>query len=373
MQSHGHRHPHHARTRSGERRLHDLLKNLRAIQALGTPKNLAIVKSIDAGMDRDEIDALASCDLYAEHERLHAEFAHRRTRPPGTAACSPSYLDVKISLARRMLRACEFCENACNVDRTEGEKGYCRVSDTPFTCSAFLHYGEEPPIVPSGTIFFSGCNFRCVFCQNDDISTDPSAGAPVDAMKLASIAKALFKDGARNINYVGGDPTPNLHAVLGSMKHQDVPVALLWNSNFYNSEHALQLLLDVVDIWLPDFKYGNDACAKRLSGIQNYWNVLTRNLKRVHDDMVVPGWASLVIRHLVLPNHVDCCSKPVLDWIGKNLPRAMVNIMGQYRPHHLVLRHPDEYKEIGRRPSKAELDEARGFADERGITWQPVS
>nr|MDO8117509.1 4Fe-4S cluster-binding domain-containing protein [Candidatus Sigynarchaeota archaeon] len=317
--------------------MHDLLKTLRSIQAPGTPKNLAIVKSIDAGMDLDEIEALAPCDLDKVHERLHAEFLNRKKVPPKVYARSLSYLDVKIALARRMLRACEFCEVACGVNRTEGEKGSCRVSDGAHVGSAFLHYGEEQRIIPSGTIFFAGCNFKCVFCQNNDLSTDPGAGEAVDALKLAHVAGVLSKEGAKNINYVGGDPTPDLHVILESMKYQDNPVAQLWNSNFYNGHRAVGLLLDAIDIWLPDFKFGNDTCAKRLSGIDNYWNVLTRNLKRVHDDMVAPGWASLVIRHLVLPNHVECCSKPILTWISENLPCAMVNIMGQYRPHHLVL------------------------------------
>ncbi|NMC04645.1 MAG: hypothetical protein GYA24_05505 [Candidatus Lokiarchaeota archaeon] len=136
---------------------------------------------------------------------------------------------------------------------------------------------------------------------------------------------------------------------------------------------ATRLLLDVMDIWLPDLKYGNDACAKRLSGIDMYWTVLTRNLKFIHDAMILPGHASLVIRHLVMPGHVDCCSVPIIEWIAKHLPLAMVNIMGQYRPQHDVLVHPAEYKEIARRPSRDEIESVRSRASTLGITWRPVS
>ncbi|MFX0103611.1 MAG: radical SAM protein, partial [Candidatus Hodarchaeota archaeon] len=231
----------------------------------------------------------------------------------------------------------------------------------------------EAPLVPSGTIFFSGCNFKCVFCQNDDISTNPGAGMVVNPTKLSHIAKSLKGDGARNINYVGGDPIPNLHVIIESLKYQDDNITQLWNSNFYNTMDALNLLADVMDFWLPDLKYGNSECAKRLSLVDDYWEVLTRNLKHVHDQMVGKEWASLVIRHLVLPDHVQCCSFPIINWVSENLPNAMINIMGQYRPTHKVPRNPEKYSEITRRPSRDELLRVKNLADELGVAWKAVS
>nr|MDO8086530.1 radical SAM protein [Candidatus Sigynarchaeum springense] len=350
------------------------LQLLERVQARDHVKNHFIVQSIPAGIDTHGLSRMATGDAWALHDQLHERFLEKRADPSASHdEASPSFLDVKVKLARSMLGSCNFCERGCGVDRAAGKKGTCRVKATPRVSSAFLHFGEESPLVPSGTIFFAGCNFTCVFCQNEDISTDPENGMPVTPQKLASMATALVVDGARNINYVGGDPTPNLHVILESLAHQGAPAAQLWNSNNFNTIEAMKLLIDVMDIWLPDLKYGNDSCAKRLSGIVNYWSVLTRNLKFVHDEMVVRGYASLVIRHLVLPGHVNCCSIPTIEWIAKEIPLAMVNIMGQYRPQHEVLTRLAEFKEITRRPSFEEIDSVRALATRLGVTWKPVS
>ncbi len=280
---------------------------------------------------------------------------------------NPNLLDLKVEIAYKILESCEFCERRCRVNRKEGEVGVCNVKH-PNVHSYFHHYGEESPLVPSGTIFYGGCNFKCVFCQNHDISQEyPQGGVEVDAKKLALIQMELRKEGARNINHVGGDPTPNLHVILESFKYLNVNVPQLWNSNMYCSVETMRLLREVIDIWLPDLKYGNDRCAERLSLVKNYWKVVTRNIKWAHD------WSDIIIRHLVLPNHLDCCTKPILKWIAKNCPRALVNIMEQYRPMFKVLKHPDKYSDINRRPSIKEMEEAYKLAKELGIVYEPVS
>ncbi|MEM4872203.1 MAG: radical SAM protein [Thermofilaceae archaeon] len=278
-----------------------------------------------------------------------------------------SLIDLKADIASELIKACRLCEWRCGVDRTQGEKGVCGLTSEVRVASAFLHMGEEAPLVPSGTIFFTGCSFKCVFCQNWDISTNPLNGVPVGPRELAAIATRLRREGTRNINYVGGNPDQQLHVILSSLKYMDVNVPLLWNSNMYMSVEALQLLLDIIDIWLPDFKYGNDECALRLSKVPRYFEVVSRNHKMAHDS------GDMIIRHLVLPNHVECCTKPVLKWISENCPRALVNIMDQYRPEHLVAFYPEKYREIARRPSPRELEEAYAFADELGLVWRPVS
>nr|MDO8112140.1 radical SAM protein [Candidatus Sigynarchaeota archaeon] len=352
----------------------DLLGRLESIQSDAWIKNCAIVQSIPVEVGRSSFGNLSIEETWKLHNELHERFKESRIKPNSLPyATGISYHDVKTRLARHMLASCSFCERKCSVDRVSGKKGSCGVGIEPRVCSAFLHFGEESPLVPSGTIFFAGCNFKCAFCQNDDISTDPSNGHVVTADALAKIAMDLGREGAKNINYVGGDPTPNMHLILESMKLQQKPVAQLWNSNFYNTVDAIKLLMDVMDIWLPDLKYGNNECAKRLSGIDEYWTVVTRNLKLVHDEMAIKGWASLVIRHLVLPGHIDCCSIPCMEWIAKNLPHAMVNVMAQYRPQHLVLSNPGKYKEITRRPTYEEIDTVRKAATSLGICWKPVS
>lgn len=283
-----------------------------------------------------------------------------------------SFLDVKVELVKRILKKCIFCERRCEVDRTAGEKGFCRLDKVARVSSWFHHWGEEAPLIGrggSGTIFFSSCNFRCVFCQNWDISTNPNSGIEIDPMTLSKMAEVLRREGAANINYVGGEPTPNLHVIVESIKHLRVNVPLLWNSNMYCSIETMRILAELIDIWLPDFKYGNDECAQRLSAVSNYFEIVSRNHKLAYES----SSGNMIIRHLVLPGHVDCCTKPILDWIAKNTPLALVNIMEQYRPEHLVLRFPERYPDIARRPSRAEMREAYEYARELGILFEPVS
>jgi putative pyruvate formate lyase activating enzyme len=233
--------------------------------------------------------------------------------------------------------------------------------------------GEEAPLVPSGTIFFAGCNFGpCVFCQNWDISNNPDNGEVVTPEKLARIVNSLKREGARNVNWVGGEPTPNAYHIIASMKYTTVNIAQLWNSNMYCSKELMKLLLDIIDFWLPDFKYGSDECAKRLSKVPNYWSIVSRNHKMAYDETVAQGTSGMIIRHLVLPNHIECCTRPILEWIAENCPKALVNIMEQYRPLFQVPGNP-KYSDIDRRPSGKEMEKAYKIADKLNILWKPVS
>ncbi|MBI5253848.1 MAG: radical SAM protein [Euryarchaeota archaeon] len=271
-----------------------------------------------------------------------------------------SLLDLKLELARRILSACHFCERRCNADRTAGKRGFCNLDAGTYLSSEFLHLGEEACLVPSHTFFFIGCTFYCVFCQNWTISRHVEKGVAITGKQLAEIAKKrrIIEKG-RNINLVGGEPTPNLHTIIDMLRCLDVNVPVVWNSNMYMSSETMKLLDGVVDVYLADFKYGNDACAERLSKVKNYWKIITRNhlLGREH--------AELLIRHLVLPNHVECCTRYVLEWIAENLGNDVrVNIMAQYRPEFEAYKIP----EINRGVTGAEMQRALAIANENGLT-----
>jgi len=283
-----------------------------------------------------------------------------------------NYITLAETIANKYLENCIFCERRCEVNRYKDEKGYCLIGKDSYISSAFLHMGEEPILVPSGTIFFQGCNFGCVFCQNFDISQAwknrrkiEDIAQKVDKQKLTGVAERLVEKGALNINYVGGDPIPNIHTIIGSLLSQESNICQLWNSNFFLTREALSLIIDFIDFWLPDFKYGSNECGEKYSGVSNYYDILTRNLKRIHDE----GSGEICIRHLVMPNHVECCSKPILDYIANEAPKCVVNIMGQYRPEY----NANKYKEICRRPTSEEMQEVRNYADNLGILWKPVS
>ncbi len=282
-----------------------------------------------------------------------------------------NYITLAETIANKYLEKCIFCERKCEANRFNGDKGNCLIPKESYISSVFLHMGEEAPLIPSGTIFFQGCNFTCVFCQNYDISQKWKKGniedvaQKVDTKTLADIADKLVEKGALNINYVGGDPIPNIHTIIGSLNYQKKNICQLWNSNFYLTDKALSLIIDLIDFWLPDWKYGNNACAMKYSGIVNYFDVISRNHKRVHDE----ASGEIIIRHLVMPRHIECCSKPILDYIAKELPNAVVNLMSQYRPQWKSF----EYPEINRRINSQEMQEVREYADKLGILWKPVS
>lgn len=338
------------------------------------PPKYLIAKHVEApGFDSvKELEEADEDSLWRSHSRAAAVFQKLwREIREGSASLEEtpmprvSFLHLKAVLARRLASPCRLCERRCMVERLKGEIGACRLDGRAYVHSAFLHLGEEAPLVPSGTIFYGGCNFTCVFCQNYDVSqvAPRQGGIQVDARMLADIQRGLARRGARNINHVGGDPTPSLHVIIESLLYLNENIPQLWNSNMYLTEEAMRLLVDVIDIWLPDFKYGNDKCAMRLSAVPRYFEVVTRNLK------IAAQHADIIIRHLVLPGHLECCTFPVLEWIARNLPKdkVIVNVMDQYRPEHLVSKYPNRWREIARRPRWSEIEKAREKARSLGL------
>jgi len=268
-----------------------------------------------------------------------------------------SLMDIKYELARRGFEDCTICEHQCHVDRTK-KTGWCKVG-RPYLSSDFLHMGEEPELIPSHTFFFSGCTFKCVFCQNWDISQDPKVGSSVN---IRDIMKRIGKNSDRsvNVNWVGGDPTPNLPFILEVLLNTDLNIAQVWNSNMYLSQASMRLLDGVVDLYLTDFKYGNNECGKRLSKVDHYWDVEKRN----HVEAGRQG--EVVVRHLVMPGHFECCTQPILRFLGDNLDkeRLRLNVMGQYRPEYKAR----EFGDISRKPTFEEINKSKELAKELDLS-----
>ena len=366
----------------------------------------------DASEDalRDELDRLTP--VFEERRRRIAESAEAL----GQAAAGPDLLDLCRALVWRMLAHCNFCEWDCRVDRTGGAKfGACKLAAQSRVSTYFHHLGEELVYrgrSGSGTIFFTSCNMRCAFCQNGDIAADKDNGTVVDARTLATMAWLLRMEGCHNINWVGGDPTIHLHAIVDAIwllggefampSRRDLGAALpmkadpfrpgvafpmdgyeggykgafnapmLWNSNFFMSEDAMKLLRILIDVWLPDFKFGPGRCAVTLSRTPRYWETVTRNLGLVED------WGGdATIRHLIMPNHVECCTFPVLDWIAENMPGVPVNIMDQYRPETCCDPSDEKYSKryagMARRPTPDEIQAAYRHAQERRVNYQTIT
>jgi putative pyruvate formate lyase activating enzyme len=290
----------------------------------------------------------ATEDLWKKHKSYLKNIKVTDVKP------QQSLLDLKIEIAERIFKKCCFCERRCGTDRTKNP-GTCKVKESLIT-SEFLHLGEENVLVPSHTFFFSGCTFNCVFCQNWDISQHDN-GIYVEPIKTAKIVDYQKTQGSRNVNWVGGDPTPNLLYILKTMKEIKVNIPQVWNSNMYCSTETMKLLDGVIDVYLTDFKYGNNECAQRLSKVKNYTDIIKRNHKLAYET------GELIIRHLVMPNHIECCSKPILKWISDNIPNSCVNIMAQYRPEYKAY----DYEEISRSILNEEFTKVTEYAKKIGI------
>ncbi|MFY9195010.1 MAG: radical SAM protein [Methanoculleus sp.] len=265
-----------------------------------------------------------------------------RTQLPGYVHLSRSgELEERAERAYEILRDCVVCPQECHVNRIEDELGFCRVGHLPMVSSYSPHFGEEPPLVGmngSGTIFFSGCNMRCEFCQNFEIS-QCGVGYTVSCEDLAGMMLRLQERGCHNINFVS--PThvvPQILRAVAIAVDHGLTVPLVYNSGGYDSVDTLRLLDGVIDIYMPDAKYGRDDVAFELSHAQNYTSHMKAALVEMHrqvGDLVVrDGLAvrGLIIRHLVLPENL-ANSEIVMKFIAEEVSRnSYVNVMAQYRP-----------------------------------------
>jgi len=325
------------------------------------PARFQICKRVEVDFNRSAPEE----ELWRTHHEKMKEFRKLRAKVDSgelklesLGRPEHSLLDLKVELARRMLKSCRFCERRCGADRAAGKTGWCGVGDKSRIASEFMHHGEEPELVPSYTIFFSGCTFSCQYCQNWDISQYPEEGVQVSPQSLAKLIDNARREGARNVNFVGGEPTPNLPTILESLNLCETNIPSVWNSNMFLSLESMQLLSGTQDIYLTDFKYGNDKCAWRYSKVGQYFAVVSRNHLLAFED------AELIIRHLVLPNHIECCTRPVLKWIAENLgPMVRVNVMDQYRACYKA----DQFEEINRRLTPEEFSRALKIAEEAGL------
>lgn len=269
-----------------------------------------------------------------------------------------SYSDLKILITAKMLEHCHFCVRRCGINRLDNQTGFCGCGNTIAVSSIFAHVGEEPELVPSGTIFTIGCTMRCLHCQNWTISQWQEGSIEFTSQGLAGEVEDLYSRGCRNVNLVGGEPTPWFGKWLETFRYVNVNVPVVWNSNSYYSPETARLLAGFADVYLLDFKYGPGGCAERLSDAPNYWQVCT------HNHLEAKRYGELIIRVLVLPGHLECCTKPILEWIAANLGvETRVNLMFQYHPEWRA----NEVPELHRRLTNAEMERALQLAKAAGL------
>jgi putative pyruvate formate lyase activating enzyme len=295
----------------------------------------------------------------------------------------PGYLRLHSSgeLRRRgeelwqLMENCSLCPRECGAARLDGQAGFCQATSQLVVAAWNPHFGEERPLVGrggSGTVFFSNCNLRCVFCINWQISQG-GEGEPRSVEDLADMMLHLQAMGCHNINIV--TPTHySAHIVLALDIAADrgLKLPLVYNTCGWERLEILRRLDGIVDIYLPDFKYAERAMASKYSsGADTYPEITKAGLLEMHRQVGVAKpaedglmYRGLMIRHLVMPNSVSG-SKEVIDWIAENLPKdTYVNIMAQYRPMYRAF----DYPEIARRLTRAEYNEVVEHARQVGLT-----
>lgn len=269
------------------------------------------------------------------------------------------------------LASCGSCPRKCKVDRLAGKTGYCRMSAGIQISHAGLHFGEEPPLSGtggSGTIFFTGCNLRCVFCQNYRISQEyrPGESQTLTADGLAAQMLRLQAQGAHNINFVSPSHVIfQMADAIVAARRQGLTIPVVYNSNGYDSVDALRQIDGLVEIYLPDIKYLDNILAKRYSGVDDYADtvpgVLTEMLHQVGNLEVDENGIAIrgvLVRHLVLPGLLEN-SRKCLEFLARLSPEMCVNIMAQYTPHYKACRYPEIDRGLRHEEYAAVLEYAR--------------
>ena len=269
---------------------------------------------------------------------------------------------------------CELCPRKCNIDRSLG-RGYCGVGELPVVARIAPHYDEEPPISGTngaGTIFFSGCNLRCVYCQNYEISALAN-GREITPYRLSEEYRRLESMGVHNIEFV--TPSHYVDAIIESLEIYKPSLPIIYNTSSYDKPETLRKLDGIVNIYLPDFKYSDNELSKRLSNCPDYVETATAaigEMIRQCGDIVMEDRLmkrGVIIRHLVLPSHVKN-SIGVLEIIKEKWDtRIPVSLMAQYMPAGRSEEYPDINRRITKREYKKVLDkmtelELDGFAQE---------
>jgi putative pyruvate formate lyase activating enzyme len=293
----------------------------------------------------------------------------------------PGYLDLiesgelqrRVDVLKEMLQNCVLCPHQCQVDRTKGERGYCKTLDHVVISGADTHFGEEKELVGrygSGTIFFSHCNLACVFCQNYEISYC-GEGQEISPIELSKIMLHLQNKKCHNINLVSpGHIVPQIVEAIYMAARSGLNIPIVYNTNGYDLTDTLKLLDGIIDIYLPDIKFGNDSSAQKYLGVKQYYSIAKEAVKEMHrqvgnlamndSDIAYKG---LLIRHLVMPENI-AATEEIMRFIAEEISSdTYVNIMAQYYPAHKAY----EYRELKRRITKHEFEAAIAVAIKVGL------
>ncbi len=280
---------------------------------------------------------------------------------PGKTFSRSALARERAPLARAALADCRLCAHHCGVNRLAGETGLCHAGATANFFLAQTEVTDELELIPTFAVALSGCDLRCDFCITGAESWNPHAGKFFSAEEMAAGAKTALENGARTVMILGGEPTIHLPAALELVAALPDDAKLVWKTNAHGSAQARELVDGMFDVWLADYKFGNDDCASRLAKVSNYTGVVRENL------LWANARSELIVRHLLMPGHLDCCWRPVAEWVAENLPGVKVNLRSGFWPAWKSARHA----ELRGTVSEVETRRAWQIAEESGLNLIP--
>ena len=265
--------------------------------------------------------------------------------------------DERIREVKEIMRSCTLCEFRCQIDRLGGQAGVCRVHSNTYYLRDFINIWQELGPVPCYTILFNGCYFNCPYCILGYMIQQPQTGIIFHPEDFISRIKVLQENGINNIIFLGGEPVIHLLSLFGLLKYLPPYLKKTLYSYLYLPQKTIELLTGSFDLFLAEYRYGNDQCAMKYSSARNYTSTIQRNI------LYLKASSKIIIRHLMLPGHLECCYRPMVNWLADNMPEVKLSLGNEYIPAYKARHFP----EINRRVSDTEYQVAVRMAHERGL------
>lgn len=263
----------------------------------------------------------------------------------------------RLTQARQHDQSCMLCEHRCAVNRADNELGVCKAGTEARVFRHRIECGEEPELIPCHLFYLSGCDLRCAFCIAEADAFDPRRGQLLTTEFFGEAVQWGQEQGAKTLQWVGGEPTIHLPRILEVMAGCDSLPPVVWKSDFHGTSESFDLLKGLAEFYVADFKFGNDHCARRIASVENYTAIVTRNLR------IASKQGRLIVRHLLMPGHYDCCFLPVIRWLSDNLPETAFSLRDGYLPRW----RSHAFEELKGRNSREMVNLAKTVTQESGL------
>jgi putative pyruvate formate lyase activating enzyme len=265
--------------------------------------------------------------------------------------------DKKINEVKEIMKNCTLCEFRCHIDRLSSQAEVCKLDANTYYLRDFINIWEELGPIPCYTILFNGCCFKCPYCILGHMIQKPQMGFLFHPEEFIKRIKIIYENGINNIIFLGGEPVVHLLSLFKVLKSLPPSIKKNLYSYLYLPEKTVELLAGSFDLFLAEYRYGSDQCAMKYSAAKNYTGTIQKNL------LYLKSSSKVIIRHLMLPGHMECCYRPMVNWLAENMPEVKLSLGNEYIPVYKARHFP----EINRRVNDLEYQLAVSIAKEVGL------